>query len=228
MPVRRTVSYVEVFIDPDDGRSLPPQPGHVRDQRHRVAFVCRTSGRRDAAAGGGRRDAIVRRSGAAKAARFDLRAGRPDLALFPFRRWRRCTTAALQATPPNYGDPVGDPELRTVLAHWIGRTRGVVSTPADVVVTSGALHGLDLTARAVLEPGQVVAVEEPGYPPAVHQLRVSGYSVVGVPVDEDGLIVDAIPNDVRLVYVTPSHQFPLGAVLSHATPPVPAALGEGK
>lgn len=149
------------------------------------------------------------------ATRFDLRPGTLDRGLFPLRAWRRCTTSALQAVPPGYGDPAGESELRSVLAHWIGRTRGVVCTPADVVVTSGALHGLDLVARAFVEPGQVVAVEEPGYPPAGDLLRTNGYTVVGVPVDDHGIIVDAIPPESRLVYVTPSHQFPLGVVLSH-------------
>lgn len=147
--------------------------------------------------------------------RFDLRAGNVDPSLFPLRAWRRCTTAALQTPPPSYGDPLGEPDLRAALAHWIGRTRGVVCSPADVLVTSGALHGLDLVARVMLQPGDVVAVEEPGYPPAADLLRAIGLTVLGVPVDERGLIVDAIPPTARLVYVTPSHQFPLGVVLSH-------------
>jgi GntR family transcriptional regulator / MocR family aminotransferase len=151
----------------------------------------------------------------AVAPRFDLRAGNVDPGLFPLRAWRRCTTAAMQARPPNYGDPLGDPELRAALAHWIGRTRGVVCAPGDVLVTSGALHGLDLVARVMMEPGDVVAVEEPGYPPAADLVRAIGLTVVGVPVDEHGLVVDAIPPAARLVYVTPSHQFPLGMVLSH-------------
>jgi len=146
--------------------------------------------------------------------RFDLRAGQVDPALFPLRVWRRCTSAVLRSPPPDYGDPAGDEALRRALARWIGRTRGVVCDPAEVVVTSGALHGLDLVARAVLEPGHVVAVEEPGYPPAVDLLRTNGYCVHGVPVDEHGIVVDAIPEEARLVYVTPSHQFPLGAVLT--------------
>ena len=65
-----------------------------------------------------------------KPPRFDLRAGTVDRGLFPLRAWRRCATAAMQSAPPHYGDPLGDADLRGVLAHWIGRTRGVVSTPA--------------------------------------------------------------------------------------------------
>ena len=81
-------------------------------------------------------------------------------------------------------------------------------------MTSGALHGMDLVARAMVGPGDVAAVEEPGYPPAVELLRSHGLAVVGVPVDGDGLVVDAIPESARLIYVTPSHQYPLGVVLS--------------
>jgi GntR family transcriptional regulator/MocR family aminotransferase len=147
-------------------------------------------------------------------ARFDLRAGSVDPTLFPLNAWRRCAAAAMAAAPPGYGDPAGADDLRAALAHWIGRTRGVVTSAEEVVVTSGALHGMDLVARAMVGPGDVVAVEEPGYPPAVELLRSHGLAVVGVPVDADGIVVDAIPSRARLVYVTPSHQYPLGVVLS--------------
>src|SRR5262249_9074273 len=102
--------------------------------------------------------------------RFDLRAGNVDRTLFPLRAWRQCTTAAQQVPPPGYGDPLGEPALRATLAHWMGRSRGVVCPPLDVMVTSGALHGLDLVARVMLEPGDMAAVEEPGYPPAADLL----------------------------------------------------------
>ena len=147
--------------------------------------------------------------------RFDLRAGAVDPNLFPLNAWRRCATAAMRAAPPGYGDPTGADDLRGASAHWIGRTRGVVASAEEVMVTSGALHGMDLVTRAMVGPGDVVAVEEPGYPPAVELLRSHGLAAVGVPVDADGLVVDAIPPSARLVYVTPSHQYPLGVVLSH-------------
>jgi len=146
--------------------------------------------------------------------RFDMRPGNVDANLLPLRACRRTTTAALGAPPPRYGEPLGDPALRAALAHWIGRTRGAVCTGDDIVVTSGALH--DLVARALVEPGDIAAVEEPGYPPAVELLRGLGLHVAGVPVDDQGLVVDALPDAARLVYVTPSHQFPLGSVLSRA------------
>ena len=120
----------------------------------------------------------------------------------------------MKVAPPHYGDAVGAADLRAVLAHWIGRTRGVVASADEVVITAGALHGMDLVLRALVGPGDVVAMEEPGYPPAADLLRSHGLTVVGVPVDAQGLVVDAIPPRARVVYVSPSHQFPLGVVLS--------------
>jgi len=147
-------------------------------------------------------------------ARFDLRPGRVDPTLFPTSAWRRCMLRALQAPPPQYGDPAGTIELRTALARWVLHSRGIDVDPRDLVVTSGAQHAIDLVARAVVEPGATVAVEEPGYPPVAELLRISGAKVVGVPVDDQGIVVDAIPPSARLVYVTPSHQYPLGMTLS--------------
>ena len=90
----------------------------------------------------------------------------------------------------------------------------MVATPEQVVVTHGAAHAVDLLARVLLRPGEVAAVEEPGYPPVANLLRTLGVQVAGVPVDEHGLVVDALPGNARLVHVTPSHQYPLGVVLS--------------
>ncbi len=148
-------------------------------------------------------------------ARYDLRPGTVDPELFSGPAWRRCVTQAMREPPPHYGEPAGSAALRDALAHWIGRSRGVMTTPDEIVVTSGALHAVDLVARVLIEPGDVVAIEDPGYPPAYELLRSLGARVVGVPLDDHGLIVDAIPAGARLVYVTPSHQFPLGTVLSH-------------
>ncbi|HET9452197.1 MAG TPA: PLP-dependent aminotransferase family protein, partial [Aggregicoccus sp.] len=85
----------------------------------------------------------------------------------------------------------------------------------DVLVTHGAQQALDLVGRVLLEPGARVAMEDPGYAPARRLFTSLGARVVGVPVDAEGLVVSALPEDARLVYVTPSHQFPLGMPLSH-------------
>lgn len=125
--------------------------------------------------------------------RFDLRAGIPDPALFPAAEWRRRISAASRpggGQPGGgrpAGDPAGEPALRQAIARWVARSRSVVADPGMVVVTSGAQHAIDLVARVLLEPGLVVAVEDPGYLPVVRLLRSLGASVVGVPVDQDGL-----------------------------------------
>ena len=79
-----------------------------------------------------------------------------------------------------------------------------------MLVTQGAQQALDLIARVVVRPGDVVAVEDPGYPPARAAFASLGATVIGVPVDAQGLVTERLPDDARLVYVTPSHQFPLG------------------
>lgn len=147
---------------------------------------------------------------------LDLRPGVVDEALLRASGWRRCAARASGQVTPHYMEPAGTPEVRAALAHWVARSRGVTVTPDDVVVTSGAGHAVDLVARVLLEPAAVVAVEEPGYPPVVELLRHHGFRVVGVPVDAHGLVVDALPDDARLVYVTPSHQYPLGMAMSRA------------
>jgi GntR family transcriptional regulator/MocR family aminotransferase len=145
---------------------------------------------------------------------FDLRIGLPDRTLFPVTVWRRCVVSALQVAPTAGGQPAGNVDLRRTLAHWVGRSRGIDVDAEDLVVTSGAQHAVDLVSRALVRPGEKVAFEEPGYAPIRHLLEASGFRVVPVPVDVDGIVVEAIPTDVRLVYVTPSHQSPTGATMS--------------
>src|SRR6185295_4945563 len=104
-------------------------------------------------------------------ATFDLRPGRVDPALFPRQNWRRAMLRGLASAGSQYGDPAGAAELRGALARWVARSRGVTATDDQVVVTSGAGHAIDLIGRVLLDPGDVVAVEEPGYPPVVGLLR---------------------------------------------------------
>ena len=146
--------------------------------------------------------------------RFDLRPGMPDPTLFPVVPWRRRVAAAVAAENALYGDPAGRPRLRRAIAAWVGRSRSVAASEGTVVVTCGAQHAIDLVARVLLEPGDRVAVEDPGYVPAVRLFQALGARVTGVPVDDQGLVVDLLPPSVRLVYVTPSHQYPLGMTMS--------------
>ncbi|WP_067918829.1 aminotransferase-like domain-containing protein, partial [Actinomadura rubrobrunea] len=115
--------------------------------------------------------------------------------------------------PATRPDPRGLPGLRAALADYIRRSRGVLCPPSRVLVTRGATNGLDLLAATVLRPGDRVGVEEPGYGRAREVLAARGAELVPCPVDEHGLVVDGLPDDLRLVYTTPSHQYPLGGVL---------------
>ena len=150
-------------------------------------------------------------------ARYEFIGGSPAIELFPHADWRRCMLHALREnarTRALYGPAEGQPELREAIARHVGFARGVRCTPQEVVVTSGAQQALALLARVLVEPGTTAVVEDPGYPQARLILAANGAHVVGVPVDDEGLVVEAIPADARLIYVTPSHQFPLGMPMS--------------
>ena len=148
---------------------------------------------------------------------YDFRVGIPDAGLFPFDTWRRLVAHDLRRTahgPGTYAPPTGYPPLREAIARYVGIARSVRAEPDDVLVTSGAQQALDLIGRVLVGPGDVVAVEEPGYPPARALFSSLGARVVGVPVDAEGLVVDRLPRKARLVFTTPSHQMPLGVPMS--------------
>ncbi|WP_430779898.1 PLP-dependent aminotransferase family protein [Actinoplanes sp. G11-F43] len=158
-------------------------------------------------------------SGEVPAPRFDFRTGIPDAGLFPFDTWRRLVGAELRLganRPGTYADPAGHPGLRAAIARYLGFARSVRAGADEVVVTNGTQHALDLIGRVLLRAGDVVAVEEPGYPPARRLFTAMGVRVAGVRVDAEGLVVAELPDRARLVYVTPSHQFPLGRTMSLA------------
>jgi GntR family transcriptional regulator / MocR family aminotransferase len=146
--------------------------------------------------------------------RFDLRPGLPDPSLFPAALWRRRVGAAIAPEHSLYGDPAGKIRLRRAIAGWVARSRSVAADEDTVVITCGAQHAIDLVARVLLEPGDCVAVEDPGYVPAARLFGALGARVAGVPVDDEGLVVDLLPSAARIVYVTPSHQYPLGMTMS--------------
>lgn len=148
---------------------------------------------------------------------FDFMGGVIDKRPFPFGDWRRYINRALRLQAQEsgtYRDPAGEPELRLAISRYLGFNRAVTSAWQEIIVTQGAQQALDLIACVVLEPGDVVAVEDPGYPPARICFMAHGGKVVPVPVDEEGIIVEKLPKSARLIYVTPSHQFPLGMPMS--------------
>jgi GntR family transcriptional regulator/MocR family aminotransferase len=147
---------------------------------------------------------------------FDLSVGGPDTSLFPLAAWRRLVSATLRPSllAASAYEGQGDEGLRLEIARYAGLSRSVVAAPGDVLLTNGAQQALDVVVRAVVDPGEVVVVEDPGYTAATRLFASQGARVVGVRVDGEGLVVEDLPRAARMVYVTPSHQFPTGAVMS--------------
>jgi len=150
----------------------------------------------------------------------DLSAAGPDWGLFPFPVWGRLVRRHLRrvslSPAGSERDGAGLDTLREAIAAYLRRSRAVHCRPEQIVVVSGSQQALDLCGRVLIDPGDEVVVEEPGYPGARRLFAAAGAVVRGVPVDGDGLVVAAIPPGARLACVTPSHQFPLGASLSLA------------
>lgn len=149
---------------------------------------------------------------------FDFGVGVPDSSAFPFDWWRRLSARALRAfsrAPAGYAEPEGRHMLREAIARHVSLTRAVACNANDVVVTSGAQQAFDLLARVLVTAGKtVVALEDPGYPPLREAFSSCGARLAPVPVDAEGIVVDRIPRDARVICVTPSHQFPMGCVMS--------------
>jgi GntR family transcriptional regulator/MocR family aminotransferase len=149
---------------------------------------------------------------------YNLRAGRPDTASFPYDIWGRLTGRALRQfsrATTAYREPAGHPALREAIAGHLSFTRAIACSPRDVIVTVGAQQAFDLLARTLLTPERaVVAVEDPGYPAAREAFAAAGARIHPVRVDAEGLVVDELPDDAAVVCVTPSQQFPTGVAMS--------------
>jgi GntR family transcriptional regulator / MocR family aminotransferase len=153
-----------------------------------------------------------------------LSGGSPDPRLVPVealsRAWRRVVRRQGHRLL-EYGPPAGHQGLRVALAELVRTLRGVPAGAEEVLVTRGSQMAIDLCARALLAPGDVVAVEALGYRPAWDALRLSGARLAPVPVDAEGLDVEALAalgrrQPIRALYVTPHHQYPTTATMSAA------------
>jgi GntR family transcriptional regulator / MocR family aminotransferase len=153
----------------------------------------------------------------ARAARYDLRPGSPDLSAFPRAGWLSAARKALSGAPSRalgYSDPRGRPELRTVLAAYLGRTRGVRVAPDRIVVCAGFTQGLALLCQVLPDVGVTkIAVEDYGQPHTAEALAASGLTPVMLRVDDGGAVLDKA-HGAQAMLLTPAHQFPLGSVLS--------------
>ncbi len=151
-----------------------------------------------------------------------LRPGIPALSHFPLAAWRRACDQAMRSTASRalgYGDPLGEPALRSAIAQHLAVARGVRCTPEQIVVTEGAQEALALCVRLLSNPGDTAWVEDPGYRGARVALQAGDLRVLPRRVDADGMVAaaaDWASETPRLVYTTPSHQYPVGAVLTVA------------
>lgn len=148
---------------------------------------------------------------------FDFRPGVPDLKYFPIATWRRISarqSRQLSASSAYYGDAAGDPQLRDHIAHHFSQSRALRCTGDGIIIVNGSQQALDIVARILIEPNDIVVVENPVYPAALATFRAAGARIVPVPVDNEGIRTDRLPKAAKLIYVTPSHQFPLGVPLS--------------
>jgi GntR family transcriptional regulator/MocR family aminotransferase len=151
-----------------------------------------------------------------RAAAYDMEATTPDLTLFPARDWLAALTRAVRAVTArslDYGDPRGDPGFRETLADHLGRSRGVVARPEQIVVVQGYRQGIDLLLRVLAARGaRRIGVEDPSMQVQRQQLAASGLATVACAVDDEGASVAGV--DADAVIVTPAHQLPAGVVLS--------------
>ncbi|MFJ5546350.1 PLP-dependent aminotransferase family protein [Streptomyces sp. NPDC093225] len=149
--------------------------------------------------------------------RHDLRPGHPDVAAFPTRAWLAATRRVLTRARPEVfgaGDPQGRIELRRALAGYLGRTRGVVTTPGRIVITSGYYQGLGLLSGVLAAGGaRTAAVEDPGHNLYRDVIRRAGLTPLPLPVDGRGARTDVLGREADAVFLTPSHQYPTGVPL---------------
>jgi len=169
-----------------------------------------------------RRAGLAQAYGPAAESSFAFRPGTPALSHFPLAAWRRALDRAIRAggvAALAYGDPMGEAALRRAIAAHLAVTRGVRCTAAQIVVTDGAQAALDLCIGLLTNPGDTAWVEDPGYRGAKAAMRAGDLRVVPIRVDAQGLAASSDDWDrapPRVVYTSPSHQYPTGAVMSAA------------
>jgi GntR family transcriptional regulator/MocR family aminotransferase len=202
-------TYVSATL-PDDllrvaARSTPGQPAPVTARRRRLSRMGR---------------GITAFPATENRPSRAFRSHVPALELFPTTLWAQVASRCLRQASASLllgCPPEGYPPLREAVGAYLGESRGVRCRPEQVAITSGVQEALDLAARLLLNPGDRVCVEDPGYPGAVGAFEAAGATVASGPVDDEGMEVRAASlRGARLVYVTPAHQFPLGTSMSLA------------
>jgi len=153
------------------------------------------------------------------ALRYDFRYALPPVEDVPWAQWRHLTARCLRRASIallNYGPPEGYEPLRRAIAEYLRRSRGFSCDPAHIIIVAGSQQALDLIARVLIDPGDAVAIEDPQYPGARQVFTAAAARLVPIGVDSKGIDPAELRrrgDGVRFAYVTPSHQFPTGAVL---------------
>lgn len=154
------------------------------------------------------------------APKFDWRLGQTKTDMFPVQVWRAaCKEAGRHVPPLGYGDPQGDVQLRQSLAVWLQAKRSLTVAAQHIVVTAGAGQAMNLLARVLVKPGDLCAVEDPGYPRIVQELVLQSARLLHIPVDAEGARVDSLSECSEfpsLIHLTAAHQYPMGGRLSAA------------
>ena len=147
--------------------------------------------------------------------KYNLLYGEPLIESGLFHSWRRKLAAAALRAGPTYPAAGGYLPLRRAIADYLARRRGVLCSAADILIVGGTQQALTLVERILVDPGERVVVEDPHYQLAVHSMLAHGAQIVSGRTDDEGLVVGELPQRrTKLVYVTPSHQFPSGVVMS--------------
>jgi GntR family transcriptional regulator/MocR family aminotransferase len=197
-------------------RSLTDQIRRSESSTSRFASL--RSGRRSRALRATKLEPV--QSGPRQRGRGAFCAGQVPFEHFPLQVWNRLITRHCRntcETSLGYGDPMGSRNLREAIAVYLRTARGVHCDSDQIMIVCGSLHAIEISARALLEPGSRVWVEEPGYPFARNTLALHGCQVVPVPVDGEGLVVNVgikKCREAQAALVTPSHQMPLGVTMS--------------
>lgn len=145
--------------------------------------------------------------------------GTPALDMFPRNKWNKAASQAFKEAPSSalgYDYPQGRPELRNILASYLKKIRGINCHPDQIIITTGAKQGLSLVAKCLLQPGSDALIEDPANENVKKIFSYHTKNIIPIAVDEEGIRTEMLPDDCSpaLVFVTPSHQYPLGGILS--------------
>lgn len=144
-------------------------------------------------------------------------AGLPDMRLFPHRQWAKAVSRVCRSNPEKMlvgGTPFGNFELRKAIADHVSEWRGLEASPGQIIVTAGAADALEICIQTLANPGNQIGLEDPGYLPVRSLAESLGLKTVFMRVDEDGATLPSKSKELRLVVLTPSHQYPLGGAMS--------------